>query len=167
MNPKPVIRALDATNDRGTVAALLTEAKDYYQLWKGHAPGPDEIDDIFTSAPPGCDPTVSPRLGLFVAGTLSGVAELSFGFPDRHDAYLGLMILSPRVRSRGHGAVFLAHAEQLARKAGALHLYLAVLEANPRGAAFWARMGFVPTGLTRHDTSHARPHNIHRLVKPL
>lgn len=163
----PVIRALDPVADRAAVHAMLLQAQDYYHLWKGHAPGDTETDDMFTGTPPGCDPAASQRLGLYLDGTLSGVAELSFGFPAAGDAYLGLMILAPAARSQGHGAAFLAHAESLARASGAPRLYLAVLEANTRGAAFWARMGFTPTGISRTDTSHARPHIIHRLVKPL
>ncbi len=161
-----MIRALDPLGDRAAVAALLAKAQDYFQLWKGRAPGPEETDDVFTGTPPGCDPAASHRLGLFLNGTLSGVAELSFGFPAPNDAYLGLMILAPQARSQGNGAAFLRHIERLARAAGAPNLYLAVLEANTRGAAFWSRMGYRPTGLSRHD-SHGHPHTLHRLVKPL
>ncbi|MDO8885129.1 N-acetyltransferase [Pseudotabrizicola sp.] len=160
-----MIRALNSASDRAAVADMLTRAQDYYQLWKGHAPGPVEVDEVFTATPPGCDPAASHRLGLFVDGTLSGVAELSFGFPAPSDAYLGLMILAPQARSQGHGAAFLAQIESLARNAQAQRLYLAVLGANPRGAAFWARMGFVPTGLSRHDAQTG--HTIHRLLKAL
>lgn len=160
-----MIRALDPAADRPAVAALLTRAQDYYHLWKGHAPGAAEVEEVFTSTPPGCDPAASHRLGLFLGDQLEGVAELSFGFPEPDDAYLGLMILAPDARSQGHGAAFLADIEHRARAAHAPQLYLAVLQANPRGAAFWARMGFQPTGTIRHDTDTG--HSIHRLVKPL
>ncbi|WP_103332622.1 GNAT family N-acetyltransferase [Pseudotabrizicola formosa] len=160
-----MIRALDPAADRAAVAALLTRAQDYYHLWKGHPPGPAEVQEVFTSTPPGCDPAASHRLGLILEGTLQGVAELSFGFPTAQDAYLGLMILAPAARAQGHGAAFLADIETRARAAQALRLYLAVLQANPRGAAFWARMGFQPTGTIRHDPDTG--HSIHRLVKPL
>ena len=160
-----MIRALDPKHDRAAVAALLTRAQDYYHLWKGHPPGPAEVDEVFTSIPPGCDPAASHRLGLFTNDTLDGVAELSFGFPAPQDAYLGLMLLAPEARSKGHGACLLAHIEALACKAKAPRLYLAVLQANPRGAAFWQRMGFTATGLSRHDEGTG--HTLHRLVKPL
>ena len=162
-----MIRPLDPVTDRAAVAVLLSQAQDYFHLWKGHDPGPEEVADVFESCPPGCDPAASHRLGLFLDGQLAGVAELSFGFPSPSDAYLGLMILAPSARSQGHGAAFLGQIEHLARAAAAARLYLAVLEANTRGAAFWARMGFCPTGVTRPDTSHMRPHVVHRLVKPL
>ncbi|NEX47085.1 GNAT family N-acetyltransferase [Pseudotabrizicola algicola] len=160
-----MIHPLDPLRDRAAVADLLTRAQDYYHLWLGHPPGPAQVEDVFTAGPPGCDPAASHRLGLWHGDTLAGVAELSFGFPAPPDAYLGLMILAPEARSQGQGATFLAHVESLARAAKARHLYLAVLEANARGAAFWARRGFAPTGLSRHDTGTG--HTLHRLVKPL
>ncbi|MEF3046830.1 GNAT family N-acetyltransferase [Pseudotabrizicola sp. L79] len=166
------IRALDPVADRADVAALLTKAQDYYLLWKGYPPGAEEVDDVFIGGPPGCDPAQSHRLGLYLddplAGLqLSGVAELSFGFPEPQDAYLGLMILAPSARSGGHGAAFLAHVEGLARARAARTLYLAVLEKNTRGHAFWTRMGFGPTGVSRDSTENGLSHRIHRLKKPL
>lgn len=161
------IRALDPETDRAAVAALLDEAQDYFDLWKGHPPGPEDVDEVFTATPPGCDPALSHRLGLMLDDRLSGVAELSFGFPGPQDAYLGLMILAPRARSAGWGATFLAHVESLARARGAADLFLGVLEVNRRGHAFWLRMGFEPTGVTRDSTENGIAHRIHRLKKPL
>lgn len=161
--PPRLIRPLDPVLDRAAVALLLEEAQDYYHLWLGRAPGHEQVEEVFTSSPPGCDPARSHRLGLYLDGTLSGVAELSFGFPQPQDAYLGLMILSPAARGQGQGAAFAAHIETLARPAP--HLYLAVLQANPKGRTFWERQGFTPTGVSRHDAETG--HTIHRLVKPL
>ena len=96
---------------------------------------------------------------------LSGVAELSYGFPEPDDAFLGLMILGPWAQGAGHGAVFLAHAETLARSRNAPRLYLAVLDANPRGRAFWLREGFTETGRRGQDSTTG--HWLERLVKPL
>ncbi len=158
------IRALHPADDLPAVTRFLAEAADYYLLADGAAPGPTAAADFFTDGPPGCDATRSHRLGLFHQGQLSGLAELSFGFPEPTDAYLGLMILAPRIRSLGHGPVFLAHVEMLARAAGAPNLYLAVLEVNPRGAAFWEGHGFRHTGLNGTNDAGRR---LHRLVKPL
>lgn len=158
-----MIRPLFLETDRPAVAAFLEEASDYWVLADGAPPGPSAADDFFTDCPPGCDPAASHRLGLFREGRLSGLAELSFGFPAPGDAYLGLMILAPRLRGQGHGARLLAHVEALAREAAAPTLYLGVLEANPRGRAFWERHGFAPTGVTRQDDRNIT----HRLAKPL
>ncbi len=158
-----MIRDLHPQTDLALVAAFLAEAADYWIMAEGAAPGPSSAQDFFTDGPPDHDPALSRHLGLFHDGRLSGLAELSFGFPDAGDAYLGLMILAPRLRSHGLGPGMLGHVEALARAAAAPNLYLAVLQANTRGRAFWERHGFHPTGLCRDDGRHI----IHRLVKPL
>ena len=158
-----MIRDLHPETDLALVAEFLAEAADYWIMAEGAAPGPDAARDFFTDGPPNRDPVQSHHLGLFHDGHLSGLAELSFGFPNAGDAYLGLMILAPRIRSLGLGPGLLAHVESLARAAKAPNLYLGVLQANTRGRAFWDRHGFHPTGLCRDDGRHI----IHRLVKPL
>lgn len=160
-----LIRTLDPANDLPLVEVLYAEASDYWLLADRVPPDRAKAAAFFTDAPPGADATRSHRLGLFVGGRLSGVAELSFGFPEPDDAYLGLMLLAPRMRGGGYGAQFLAHVEALARRAGAPRLCLAVLEANPRGRAFWQREGFAPTEILRHDTETG--HDIRRFVKSL
>jgi GNAT superfamily N-acetyltransferase len=157
------IRILHPETDLPAVAAFLQEAADYWLLADGTAPGPTAAQDFFTDCPPNCDPAASHRLGLFVDGHLSGLAELASGFPEQGDAYLGLMILAPSCRGMGLGPQLLAEVEARARSSGAPTLYLAVLEANPKGRAFWDRHGFRPTGIIRQDDRNI----IHRLAKPL
>ncbi len=161
-----MIRPLAPDTDRSAILGLLTEASDYYRLWLGRAPVEADVTEVLTAGPPGCDPAVSHRLGLWGQG-LEGVAELSFGFPTAQDAYLGLMVLAPRARGAGQGAAFLGHIESLARARACPRLYLGVLEANPRGRAFWERMGFLPTGISRSYDENGLSHTVHRLVKAL
>ena len=160
----PTIRPLDPVADLPLVTAFYTDAPDYWLLAEGTAPGPEKARDFFTDTPPGCDPAASHRLGLFIGDRLSGLAELSFGFPEPQDAYLGLMILGPWAQGGGHGPRFLTHVEALARQASAPHLYLGVIDANPRGRAFWERHGFRPTG---HARITDQGHRVARMVKPL
>lgn len=160
-----LIRPLDPVADRPLVAAFYRHTPDYWLLAEGAFDPETKAAEFFTDGPPGCDPATSHRLGLFLDGRLSGVAEISYGFPEPQDAYLGLMILGPWARGAGHGRAALAHVEALARGRGAANLYLAVLEANPRGRAFWEREGFAPTGISRHDAGTG--HIIHRLLKRL
>jgi GNAT superfamily N-acetyltransferase len=152
-------------SETALVAQFYREAPDYWLLAEGRCDPAFQASEFFTDAPPNCDPAASDRLGLFVDHRLSGVAELSYGFPDPGDAYLGLMLLGPWARGAGHGKAFLAHVEALARKRHAPRLFLAVLDANPRGRAFWLREGFRPTGLRRQDGSTG--HWLERLVKDL
>lgn len=158
------IRELFPT-ETALVAQFYREAPDYWLLAEGRCDPEAQAQDFFTDAPPNCDASQSDRLGLFVDQRLSGVAEVAYGFPEPNDAYLGLMILGPWVQGAGHGRSFLAHAESLARQRHAARLYLAVLDANPRGRAFWLREGFRPTGIRRQDGTTG--HWIERLVKDL
>ncbi len=160
-----LIRSLDPIADLAAVSAAYAEAADYWTLADRIPPDATKAAAFFADCPPGCDPAQSHHLGLFVDDRLSGIAELSFGFPEPGDAYLGSMILVPKARGQGVGPAVLAHVETLARAAGAPRLYLAVLEENTRGRAFWHRHGFRDTGLSGFDA--ATGHILHRLVKPL
>lgn len=159
------IRQLHPDRDLNAVAAFYDEAADYWILADRRAPDLQKAREFFTDGPPGCDPARSHRLGLFVDGRLSGVAELSFGFPEPEDAYLGLMLLAPRVRGGGHGHALTEDIVARATAAGSPRLFLAVLDANPRGRAFWEREGFRDTGVSRHDAE--TDHVIRRMVRPL
>lgn len=186
------IRSLDPS-EAPLVARFYREAPEYWLLAEGTCEPDRQSREFFTDGPPGCDIAKTHHLGLFLPSLdqpavrgasprpggpgrgaggprsedlrLSGVAEISYGFPDPGDAYLGLLLLGPWAQGAGLGKAFLSHAEALARGRGAAKLYLAVLEANPRGRAFWDREGFRETGLSRSDA--ATGHIIHRLVKDL
>ena len=152
-------------SETALVAQFYREAPDYWLLAEGRCDPQAQAQDFFTDAPPNCDPAQSDRLGLFLNQRLSGVAELSYGFPEPNDAYIGLMLLGPWAQGAGHGRTFLTHAEALARKRHAGRLYLAVLDVNPRGRAFWEREGFTDTGLSRKDALTG--HTTYRLGKDL
>ncbi len=147
------------------VAQFYREAPGYWLFAEGRCDPDHQAKEFFTDAPPNCDPAYSDRLGLFLDHRLSGVAEVSYGFPEPNDAYLGLMLLGPWAQGAGHGKAFLAHAATLARKRHAARLYLAVLDANPRGRAFWEREGFKPTGKRVED--RITGHWLERMVKTL
>ncbi len=152
-------------SETALVARFYREAPDYWLLAEGRLNPDDKASDFFTDAPPNCDPAQSDRLGLFLQSRLSGVAEVSYGFPEPSDAYLGLMLIGPWAQGAGHGKAFVAHVEALARKRHAARLYLAVLDANPRGRAFWLREGFSPTGKRGQDKITG--HWLERLGKTL
>jgi GNAT superfamily N-acetyltransferase len=152
-------------SETALVTQFYREAPDYWLLAEGRCDPAAQAQDFFTDAPPNCDPAQSDRLGLFLNQRLSGVAEISYGFPEPSDAYLGLMILGPWAQGSGNGRAFLAHVEALARKRHARNLYLAVLDVNPRGRTFWEREGFIDTGLFRKDALTG--HTTYRLGKTL
>lgn len=161
------IRTLHPDTDLDHVIQFYSDAPDYWELAEGKTPGPSKAKAFFTDGPPGCDPDASYRLGLFFDDRLSGLAEVSFGFPLDGDAYLGLMMLGQWARGKGHGAAFLSHIETTLRTTGYTKLYLAVMASNPQGRAFWEREGFIATGLSGAMTVGRRQQTLHRLVKPL
>ncbi|SIN82856.1 GNAT family N-acetyltransferase [Vannielia litorea] len=163
----PRIRPLTPERDLAAITAFYAEAPDYFVMADGQPPGAAKARAFFTDGPPGCDPAAAHRLGLFLDGRLSGLAELSFGFPQPGDAYLGLLLLGPWARGAGLGRIFLADIEARARAASSPALTLAVLEANPRGRAFWEREGFTATGHTGSYTAGDTTHHLTRMSKPL
>jgi GNAT superfamily N-acetyltransferase len=162
-----IIRALDPVEDLAKVVQFYCEAPEYWLLADRVPPGPTKAVEFFTDGPPNCDVSRSHRLGMFLDGRLSGVAELSVGFPEPDDFYLGLLMLGAWAQGAGYGKTFLTHLEGLARQSEATQLYLAVLDENPRGWAFWTREGFEDTGLSGENMVEGRPQKLHRLVKHL
>lgn len=162
-----MIRALDPTHDLDLVHQFYRDAPDYWELAEGQTPDLGKARDFFTDVPPNCDPATSLRLGYFLDDRLSGLAELSFGFPEPDDAYLGFLMLGPWARSKGHGPVLLRHIQDAARTRKATNLYLAVMSSNPKGFAFWRREGFRETGLTGTMQVGKRQQELHRLVKSI
>ena len=161
-----LIRALTLPTDRPLVEAFFARSADYIRLERDEGPTPAVTDEFFNDAPPGCDPQTSLRLGLFNPG-LAAIAEMAFGYPTAQDAYLGLMMVDPAARGTGAGAIFLRHLEDAARARGMQNLYLGVLQANPRGRAFWEREGFTLALANRSITLGEKTQIVDRLGKSL
>lgn len=161
------IRPLDSVEDLGRVEAFYNEAPEYWLLADRVAPDVTKAVAFFTDGPPNCDSEKSHRMGLFLGQRLSGVAELSFGFPEPKDAYLGLMMLGQWAQGRGICRAFLSHLEALARSSDASDLYLAVLNENPRDRSFWEREGFTDTRLSGTNDVAGQPQTLHQLHKAL
>ncbi|RID92318.1 GNAT family N-acetyltransferase [Gemmobacter lutimaris] len=162
-----MIRDLDPQADLAAVEALFRAAADYVDLESGAAVDGSQAADFFTDAPPGIDPTTSLRLGMFAADRLIGKVDVAFGYPEAGDAYIGLMVFAPEARGSGQGARLLREVEARARARGATRLFIAALEANAKGRAFWAREGFQPDQVFPDRDYGARRHTVHRMVKAL
>jgi GNAT superfamily N-acetyltransferase len=137
-----MIRPLSPAADHAAVLDLLGRAADYVDLERGLAPDDALVDEFFSDAPPGGDPALGLKLGLFTGPRLDAIADLAFGWPDPKDAYLGLLLIAADQRGRGLGRIVLDRILAEARARSAPRLLLAVLDANPRGMAFWQREGF-------------------------
>ncbi|WP_284163412.1 GNAT family N-acetyltransferase [Frigidibacter sp. SD6-1] len=162
-----LIRPLDPVTDRVRVDRFFLDAADYVRLERGADPDTEVTEEYFTDHPPGTDPATSYRVGLFEQDQLAGLADLAFGYPEATDAFLGLMMFTPAARGRGLGQAFLRHLETEARRRGATQIYIAVLDANPRGRAFWEREGFRLALANRPVTLGRKTQIAHRMVKQL
>lgn len=162
-----LIRQLDPIRDFALTRGLHDRAADYLMLEHGRGVENAMVTDFFTAAPPGIDPATTLRLGLFTGETLAAIGELSFGYPDKSDAYIGLLLVAADQRGRGIGLQLLRHIESEARARAARRLLLAVLQDNPRGHAFWTRTGFTETPHRVTRQAGTRTHVLIRMSKLL
>ena len=155
-----LIRALDHETDAAALRQLYDRAADYVELETGDAPDDATVTEFFAAAPFAASLADNLKLGLFSGGRLDAVADLAFGFPEPRDAYIGLLLIAAECRGRGLGQRFVEHLVEIARARQAPRICAAVLDANPRGRAFWEREGFVevlkspPTAIGRR--THVR-----------
>jgi GNAT superfamily N-acetyltransferase len=161
------IRKLDPIADRNLVEAFFVEIADYVRLERDESPTPIVTEEFFTEAPPGCEPEASFRLGAFAENRLIAIAEMALGYPAATDAYIGFLAVTEAARGKGAGRDLLRHLEELARDSAATRIFLAVLDANPRGRAFWEREGFSLALPNREVTLGQKTQIAHRLGKAL
>ena len=162
-----LIRELDPEADAAAVRHLFDRAADYIDLETGESPSDAHVAEFFAPAPFVTDPADTLKLGLFSGGRLDAIADLAFGFPQREDAFIGLLLIAADRRGQGLGHLFVDHIADVARARHAPRLFVAVLEANPKGQAFWAREGFVPVLTLPSAQMGRRVHVRHRMERRL
>ncbi|MDC1216088.1 GNAT family N-acetyltransferase [Octadecabacter sp.] len=157
-------KPLDKITYRPEVACFFERTADYVMLEHGRVPDADTVDDFFDDRPPHVAAEDSLHFGLLEDQNLIGIAGILFGFPEKTDAYIGLMLLAPEARGRGNGAQLLSHLTGVAQARGAQRQLVAVLDANPKGRAFWDREGFMlETSFPPIEDRHTR----HRLIRTI
>ncbi len=122
--------------------SLLERCHDYFDLVEGHPPGPDAALHELQDRPPDCAPENIDCIGFSDGATLKAVICALYNYPIQNAWYVGLMLLDPAWRSRGHGSAIYGAFENWAAAEGANTITLAVVAANPRAAVFWERQGF-------------------------
>lgn len=158
------IRALCRRVDRLLVATFFAGAQDYVLLETGHVSTRETVDEFFDERPPNVGVDDAVQLGLFEAEHLIGIISMTFGYPRPTDAYIGLLLMSEGMRGKGNGQRTLEQATSLAQARGARRQLIAVLDANPKGRAFWEREGFVLNQtFPPSDDRHTR----HRMVRSI
>lgn len=129
-------------DDGPRVLDLCRRASDYVRLETGQDPDMAYVEDTMTDVPPGVLPQQVWCWGHGANGALDGIATCLKGFYKPDDWYLGLLLLDPKARGAGLGERMARHVMAQARADNAACLRVAVLDTNPRGRAFWQRLGF-------------------------
>ena len=125
------------------VRDFCQRAADYVLLETGADPDEGTVRDFFFDVAPGGNLFRACKLGLMNdGGALIALVDLGFDFPEKHDAYLGLMLIDPAHRGSGLGSMLLDYIKVLARERNAPRLLLAVLDENRQARTFWERNGF-------------------------
>jgi len=162
------IRLLSRQDDLAAVRDFILKAADYWALEQGKPPRASAAEDFFAEGPPGRDLSTTRKLGLFGPdGTLGALADVAYGYPEAEDAYLGLLVLKPDLRSKGLGKQIFAHLLAEARAAGARRMLLAVLDENPRARVFWEREGFQRVATLPGFQLGQKRHVVHRMARPI
>lgn len=78
----------------------------------------------------------------------AGVRDFFGGIVERRQGHLVAVFLRDGHRGKGVGEAMFAAAVEWAREAGVERVRLFVNEGNGRAAAFYRRVGFVPSGVT-------------------
>jgi len=166
--------ALRLTPDRDIPGPLLTELtalyashREYHAL-SGDFPDPDDIRPEQVAAAL-ADELAEPHVEALLArsrGRLVGIAVTLARHPDPADPdpWIGLLMVDAAAQGRGCGRRIAERVEERLRTAGHTAVRLAVLDANPKGLAFWTALGYEVIG-HRPDRQLGRPCTV--LRKPL
>lgn len=155
-------------DDFSLLIDFFRRAEDHIRRETGYAPDRDTVEDFLTGAPPGSDPDMSDRVGLFDADNrLIGVAEQGYGFPDQSDAYVGQMALVSDSRGQGLGPQLLEFVTARARLRQVRRQFVAVLETNRAARRFWERQGFRQVLTVPPGRSGSPTHSRHRMERPI
>lgn len=162
-----LIRPLHPEDDRAITAGLFARARDYALLETGLPPDATTLTDFFTGDHPDIDHSRSCRLGLFHGPVLAVIAEMAFGYPNREDAFIGLLLAAPEYRNRGLGRELLDHLTSEARARLCPRRLIAVLDENAGGKRFWHRQGFAVIFTTEPIARGRKTHIYHRMARAL
>jgi ADP-ribose pyrophosphatase YjhB (NUDIX family)/GNAT superfamily N-acetyltransferase len=169
-----ILTALPLAADHGIPGPLLTELTALYtsnhefHALSGDFPEPHDIrpEQVAAALAEEAAPEGAQVLLARSAGKLVGVAITLDRHPDPADPdpWIGLLMIDAAEHGQGHGRRITEQIEERFRAEGRTGLRLAVLDANPKGLAFWTALGYQVIG-HRPDLQHGHPCAV--LRKPL
>lgn len=147
---------LHAERDTVRLQDLLQRCSDFYELHEGCATPPDAGSYELTAVPPRSSADDLCVLALQDDdGSLCAAAQLLRDYPERGTWWIGMLVVTPALRSRGIGALLFRRALEEASANGATRLGVAVSLNNPRARRFWEREGFEDSGRTASVSSRS------------
>lgn len=144
------------------LTALYASNREFHAL-SGDFPDPDDIRPEQVAA--GLAGSGSEVLLARVEGRLVAVAITLDRHPDPADPdpWIGLLMVDAREHGKGYGRRAATLVEERFRAAGRQAVRLAVLDANPKGLAFWTALGYEVVD-HRRDRALGRPCAVLRKV---
>jgi|GEM_PF-217085 len=136
--------------------ALCEACSDYFQLMNGSPPSGTEALSLMQTVPETASPAGKRLIGVHQGRELIGALDLYRDYPSRKLAWMGLLLLHPKLRGHGHGAAMIRWMIDWAREQGCVRLRLGVADDNARGLEVLGRHGFRPTGERISRVSGAR-----------
>ena len=95
-------------------------------------------------------------IGVHQGRDLIGALDLYRNYPRPKLAWMGILLLHPKLRGHGHGAAMIRWMIDWARDQGCVRLRLGVADDNARALEVLGRHGFRPTGERISRVSGAR-----------
>lgn len=150
MTDLPAIEGALAALVAGTAVeelqVLLERCADFEIVMTGAPPDSHAAADLVVEVPPDHPLRDKLVIGVWTPDGLTAVIDLLRDFPAEGAWYLGLLLVAPEARSRGFGAAAFAALRAWIAAQGGRTIRLIVQAQNPRGLAFWTRMGFQQIG---------------------
>jgi len=141
-NSEYIVKRLNPS-DTKLLQRFYEQCTDYALLSDGHPPVACAAADEFLALPNGKNLEDKFIFGLFNSHNfLIGVLETIRHYPDEKSWWIGLMMLVPEQRAKGNGSQFYKAYEKWLSQQKAQFVFLAVLEENQLGFAFWQKLGF-------------------------
>jgi GNAT superfamily N-acetyltransferase len=165
---------LEAEEDVDHLQSLLERDPTYTERILGFPPGPAEAQSTLLARPPDSAPEDKVPVGVVATGrgeqNLVGFVDLILRFPTPEDCYIGLMLIDPAYRRRGHARRLLQAAYEIA---GEEQDHVRTAEAGfieslgPDASSFLTAVGYQPTGAAREYRSGAVLSTLHLYRKTL
>ncbi len=136
--------------------ALCEACTDYFQLMTGAPASSTEAHSLMQAVPETASAGDKSVIGVHRGRDLIGALDLYRNYPRPKLAWMGILLLHPKLRGHGLGAAMIRWMIDWARDQGCVRLRLGVADDNARALEVLGRHGFRPTGERISRVSGAR-----------